>query len=45
MVSIMKVYPALAKFANYNGINQEGSIIEIYDIHNGKIMYRKEIIK
>jgi hypothetical protein len=45
MVSLMRVYPALAKFAKDSGINQEGAIIEIYDIPNGKIMYRKEIIK
>ena len=42
--SIMKVYPALNKFAKQNGYNEESSVMEIYDIPNKKILYRKELI-
>ncbi|MCD4747084.1 MAG: hypothetical protein K8R58_12375 [Bacteroidales bacterium] len=42
--SIMKVYPALNKFANKNGYNEESLVMEIYDVPNKKILYRKEII-
>lgn len=45
MFSIMKVYPALQKYTADNGFNEEGAVIEIYDIPNKKIFYRKEIIK
>lgn len=41
--SIIKVYPALNKFAEKNGYNVESAITEIYDIPNKKILYRKEI--
>ncbi len=43
--SIMKVYPALNKFAKQNGYNVETAVMEIYDIPNKKILYRKELIK
>ena len=45
LFSIMKVYPALSKFAAMNGFDEEGAIIEIYDIPNKKIFYRKEIVE
>ena len=43
--SIMKVYPALNKFANQNGYNEESPVMEIYDVPNNQILYRKELIK
>lgn len=45
LFSIMKVYPALNKFAAINGYDENGAIIEIYDIPNKKILYRKKIIE
>jgi len=45
LFSIMRVYPALSKFATINGFNDDGAIIEIYDIPNKKIFYRKEIVE
>ncbi len=44
LFSIMKVYPALSQYAKNNGFNEDGSIIEIYDIPNKTIFYRKEIL-
>lgn len=44
MVSIMKVYPSLSEFAEKQGLDSDGAVMEIYDIPNGKIMYRKEIV-
>ncbi len=41
---IMKVYPAIEKFVEKNGYKQEGPIMEIYDVPNKKIVYRKEIV-
>ncbi len=43
-ISIMKVYPALNKFAQQKGLNEEGAVMEIYDIPNNKILYRKELL-
>ena len=43
--SIMKVYPALRKYAKQNGYDEESSVMEMYDVPNKKIFYRKEIIK
>ena len=43
--SIMKVYPALNKFAEQNGFNEESAVMEMYDVSNNKILYRKELIK
>lgn len=43
MFSIMKVYPALSKFAEANGFDSEGAVSELYDIPNKKIIYRKEM--
>jgi len=42
--SIMKVYPALNKFAIKNGYNENGAVMEIYDIPNKQILYRKELM-
>jgi len=45
MIGIMKVYPALVKYVKDNGFSESGPIMEIYDMPNGKILYRKEAIK
>jgi len=44
MVSLMKVYPALGKFAQKHEL-KGGAVMEIYDMPNKKIYYRQEIIK
>lgn len=43
MFGIMKVYPALEKYLKEHGYS-DGPIMEIYDVPNKKIIYRKEII-
>ena len=45
MIGLMKVYPALMKYVKANGYDESGPVIEIYDIPNSKIIYRKEAIK
>lgn len=45
LIGIMKVYPALMKYVKSNGYSETGFIMEIYDMHNNKILYRKEAIK
>ena len=40
-VAIMKVYPAFRKYFKQHGVNNS-PIIEIYDVPNKKIVYRKE---
>ncbi len=42
--SIMKVYPALKKYAVENGYNENSPVMEIYDVPKKKIFYRKEIL-
>ncbi len=44
-ISIMKVLPALNKYANENGYDVNTPVMEIYDVPNKKIFYRKEISK
>jgi effector-binding domain-containing protein len=44
-MSIFKVYPALNKYAKANGFNIETPVMEIYDIPNKKIIYRKELVQ
>ncbi len=44
LFGIMKVYPAIEKFVEKNGYKKEGTVMEIYDVPNKKIVYRKEII-
>jgi len=41
---IMKVYPALNEYVRENGFEEESYVIEIYDIPNKKIVYRKLLI-
>jgi DNA gyrase inhibitor GyrI len=43
LFSILKVYPALAKYSRDQGIPEEGAVMEIYDIPNKRILYRKEM--
>lgn len=45
MIGLMKVYPALMKYVKENGYSDAGPIMEIYDMTNNKIYYRKEAIK
>jgi effector-binding domain-containing protein len=45
MISVLKVYPALMKYVKDNGYSENGPIMEIYDLPNNKILYRKEAIK
>jgi len=45
ILGIMKVYPAMEKFAKENGYEMDGAVMEIYDVPNKKILYRKEIKK
>ncbi|MDR3266697.1 MAG: GyrI-like domain-containing protein [Tannerella sp.] len=43
MVGIMKVYPALAKYIESEKL-KDSPIMEIYDVPNKVIIYRKEIV-
>ncbi len=43
MMSIMKVYPALNKYCEEKGYDTDTPVMEIYDVPNKKIYYRKEI--
>ena len=40
---IMKAYPAIEKIVKEKGYNNNGVVMEIYDVPNKKIIYRKEI--
>lgn len=42
---IMKVYPSIEKFVKEKGYSNDGAVMEIYDVPNKKILYRKEIIE
>ena len=42
-IGLMKVYPAMEKFIIKNALNKEGAAMEIYDVPNKMIRYRKEI--
>ncbi|MEI8085919.1 MAG: GyrI-like domain-containing protein [Paludibacter sp.] len=45
MFGIMKVYPAMSKYIEQNGLSEKGPIMEIYDTPNKTIEYRKEIVQ
>lgn len=45
MIGLMKVYPALMKYVKANDYAETGPIMEIYDLPNNKILYRKEAVK
>jgi len=44
LFGIMKVYPAIDKFVEKNGYKKEGYVMEIYDVPNKKIVYRKQLV-
>lgn len=43
LFGIRKVYPAMEQFVKTNGYKSSGAVMEIYDVPNKKIIYRKEI--
>lgn len=43
LVGIMKVYPAINKYLKDKGYGEDGFVMEIYDIPNKKVEYRKEL--
>jgi len=45
MMGIMKVYPAMNRFVSEKGFDEDGWVMEIYDIPGKKIVYRKEMVK
>lgn len=45
MIGLMKVYPQIDEYIKERAISDKGSIMEIYDVPNKKIIYRKEIVK
>ena len=44
MIGMIKVYPKMGKYISENGF-EDGPIMEIYDVQNKKIIYRKFLIK
>ena len=44
VLGIMKVYPAFAKYISENRNKEDAYVMEVYDIPNKKILYRKEIV-
>lgn len=44
MLGLMKVYAQIDKYVKDHAISDRGAIMEIYDVPNKKIMYRKEIV-
>ncbi len=44
IIGIMKVYPAMNRFVRDNGFDEDGWVMEIYDMPGKKIVYRKEIV-
>ncbi len=45
ILGIIKVYPALNDYSEKNGYELDTPVMEIWDIPNKKITYRKELIK
>lgn len=45
MIGLMKVYPQIDKYIKEHRISDKGAIMEIYDVPNKKIIYRKEIVQ
>ncbi len=45
ILGIIKVYPAFEKFAEENGYELDAPAMEIWDVQNKKITYRKQLIK
>jgi hypothetical protein len=44
-IGIMRVYPAMGAAIQKEGLSDKGAVMEIYDLPNKKIIYRKEIVK
>lgn len=45
MIGIFKVYPVINKYLEEKGIDNNSPVMEIYDVPNSKIIYRKQIIQ
>ena len=45
IIGIMKVYPAMNRFVRDNGFDEDGWVMEIYDMPGKKIVYRKVTVK
>jgi hypothetical protein len=45
VLGLIKVYPALSKFAEQSGFEADSPVMEIYDVPNKVIVYRKKLIK
>lgn len=45
MIGVIRVYPALERFVKDNNLNPATPVMEIYDIPNKKITYRKEVVR
>lgn len=43
MIGLIKVYPAMNEYLKANNLNNDSPIMEIYDVPNKKIYYRKAI--
>ncbi len=42
-MGIMKVYPALNRYIRENNLDEDGFVMEIYDVPGKKIIYRKQL--
>jgi len=45
ILGIIKVYPAFEKYSEENSYEQDTPVMEIWDVPNNKITYRKQLIK
>ncbi|WP_281541224.1 GyrI-like domain-containing protein [Maribacter aestuarii] len=45
ILGIIKVYPALERYVEENGYESDTPVMEIWDVPNKKITYRKQLIK
>jgi hypothetical protein len=45
LLGILRVYPAMHKFAQFKELGELGEVVEIYDIPNKKIIYRQLLKK
>lgn len=44
-MGVLRVYPALTTYLKKNNLPAEGAVIEIYDVPNKRILYRKEVVQ
>ncbi len=42
-MGIMRVYPAINRYIKENNLSEEGFVMEIYDVPQKKIVYRKQL--